>query len=206
MSIPPDKAPGIHGQRARLRRDALRRREELARAAARDHAARARDHGLALVRALAPADAVVAGYVPVRGELDIMPLLHALAERGHVVALPVVARREAPLVFRRWWPGMALRKADYGIPVPPDDAPEVEPDVVLAPLVAFDRKGHRLGYGGGYYDRTLADLRARKAQRGGRLITIGCAHAGQEVDAITVLDTDERLDWILTEKGAWRTE
>ena len=183
--------------RATLRRQALRRRQQLAEMA--EAGERLAAHGLALLRAMP--GAVVSGYVPVRGEIDVMPLLHALHAAGHALALPVVAAREAPLVFRRWQPGMALEKGAFGIPVPPATAPEVRPEVVLVPLVAFDAQGHRLGYGGGYYDRTLAALRAR-----GRVLAVGCAHAGQEVPRIPALDTDERLDLVLTEQGArWFT-
>ena len=183
--------------RATLRRQALRRRQQLAEMA--EAGERLAAHGLALLRAMP--GAVVSGYVPVRGEIDVMPLLHALHAAGHALALPVVAAREAPLVFRRWRPGMALEKGAFGIPVPPATAPEVRPEVVLVPLVAFDAQGHRLGYGGGYYDRTLAALRAQ-----GRVLAVGCAHAGQEVPHIPALDTDQRLDLVLTEQGArWFT-
>ena len=204
MSGPSDKAADIHAHRARLRRQALRRRERLAEAADAGAARRVMEEGLKLIASLAPAGAVVAGYVPVRGELDIMPLLRALVGRGHDVVLPVVARRDAPLVFRRWRPGMKLKAARFNIPAPPEEAPELTPDIVLTPLAAFDRVGHRLGYGGGYYDRTLADLRASRPAERGDVIAIGCAWAGQEIDCIPTLGTDERLDWILTEKGARR--
>jgi 5-formyltetrahydrofolate cyclo-ligase len=118
-----------------------------------------------------------------------------------VLALPVVERRGAPLVFRRWRPDMALKPGAYGIPAPPEDAPTLTPDIVLVPLVAFDRFGHRLGYGGGYYDRTLARLRAERPVQ-----AIGCAHAAQEVARIPAMATDARLDWLLTERGARRPE
>ena len=185
--------------RALLRQQALRRRQRLAEKAGAAAGERLVAQGLALLRAMA--GVVVGGYVPVRGEIDVMPLLRALHAAGYALALPVVAAREAPLVFRRWQPGMALEKGAFGIPVPPATAPEVWPEVVLVPLVAFDAQGHRLGYGGGYYDRTLAHLRAQ-----GDVLAVGCAHAGQEVPRIPCLPTDQPLDVILTERGArWFT-
>ncbi len=185
--------------RARLRRQALKARAEAARRGGMATAAGLREYGLALVESL-PGE-VVAGYVPVRHEADVMPLLRALHARGYTLALPVVARRNAPLVFRRWRPGMEMQPGAYGIPEPGEEAPVVEPDIVLAPLVAFDRFGHRLGYGGGYYDRTLAALRACRPVQ-----AIGCAHAAQEVARIPASATDARLDWLLTERGARRPE
>ena len=186
-----------------MRREALQARQKLSAQAGAEAAERARAYGLELIESLAPSG-VVAGYVPVRGELDIMPLLRALAERGYEVALPVVARKKAPLVFRRWRPEAALLEDAYGIPVPKENAPQLTPDIVLTPLAAFDRHGHRLGYGGGYYDRTLAHLRAQRAAQGGDVVAIGCASAGQELERIPTLGTDERLDWILTERGVRR--
>ena len=188
---------GIAAKRAQLRRQALARRARLATELGAEAAARLAEHGMALLRAMP--EAVVAGYVPVRGEIDVMPLLRALHAAGHTLALPVVARRDAPLVFRQWRPGVALEKGAFGIPVPPADAPELRPDVVLAPLAAFDARGHRLGYGGGYYDRTLASLRAQAP-----VLAAGCAYAGQEVPRIPHLPTDEPLDIILTERDIRR--
>ena len=185
--------------REHLRRQALRAREEAAHRGGAETAARLMERGLALLETLP--GKVVAGYVPVRHEVDVMPLLHALHARGYTLALPVVERREAPLLFRRWRPGEALERGAYGIPAPAADAPSITPDIVLVPLVAFDRFGHRLGYGGGYYDRTLARLRAM-----GPVQAVGCAHAAQEVARIPAVETDARLDWLLTEEGARRAE
>jgi 5-formyltetrahydrofolate cyclo-ligase len=104
-----------------------------------------------------------------------------------------------PLQFRRWSPGDPLRTVQWGIREPAEAAPVVEPDVLLVPLLAFDRGGHRLGYGGGYYDRTLRALRSRRP-----VTAVGLAFAEQEVDAVPHLDYDERLDWVLTPLGAIR--
>lgn len=138
----------------------------------------------------------VSAYHPIGTELDCLPLFAPLAAAGHVTCLPVVATRGGTLVFRRWAPGEPLIDGLGGIPVPPAEAPAVEPDALLVPLLAFDRAGYRLGYGGGYYDRTLTALRARKP-----VLAVGLAFAAQEVAAVPHLAYDARLDWVLTEDG-----
>ena len=134
---------------------------------------------------------IVAGYWPFGGEIDIRPLLLALVARGHGVALPATHGDDAPLSFHRWQPGAALERDARGTWRPAYDA--VVPDVVLVPLLAFDRAGRRLGYGAGFYDRTLAELHVR--------MTIGCAFAVQEVERVPVEAHDRRLDAIATEDG-----
>jgi 5-formyltetrahydrofolate cyclo-ligase len=146
-----------------------------------------------------PADAAVSGYWPIRTEIDLLPLLGQLAARGHRLALPVVAGEAQPLVFRRWREGDAMAEGPYGIREPLDGAPAVDPDVLLVPLLAFDRAGYRLGYGGGFYDRSLAGLRARKT-----VTAVGVAWAAQEVDAVPHDGRDQPLDWIVTEREAIR--
>jgi 5-formyltetrahydrofolate cyclo-ligase len=138
---------------------------------------------------------VVAGYWPIVTELDDRPLLARLDERGVICALPVVVSANAPLMFRRWRPLDDLEAGVLGTSHPPATAPEVVPDVVLAPLLAFDREGYRLGQGGGYYDRTLAFLRSR-----GVLTAVGVGFAAQRTDSVPRGANDERLDWILTEE------
>ena len=135
--------------------------------------------------------AVVAGFWPLAGEIDMTKLLLALAERGHVLALPVTTVRGSALVFRQWAAGQALRPGRFGTQHP--DGPELRPDMVLVPLLAFDRQGGRLGYGGGYYDRTLKLLPG--AAR------IGCGFAAQEVHAVPQGPDDQRLDAVATELG-----
>jgi 5-formyltetrahydrofolate cyclo-ligase len=137
------------------------------------------------------AGAVVAGFWPLAGEIDIRPLLHALAKRGHAVLLPVTPRRGLPLEFRRWQPGDAMAMGRFGTPVPTGAA--MVPTVLLVPLLAFDWQGHRLGYGAGYYDRTLAALPGAR--------TLGCAFAAQELDSVPVGPHDVRLDAVATERG-----
>ncbi len=134
--------------------------------------------------------AAVAGYWPVRDEADPRALMKALAARGHVIALPRI--EGAALLFGRWNDGDVLVDNHHAIAEPRADAPRVTPDIVLVPLLAFDLTGHRLGYGGGYYDRTLAALSAR---------AIGIAYAGQEVETLPHEPHDQALEAVLTENG-----
>ena len=133
----------------------------------------------------------VAGFWPMGREIDVRPLLHALHGRGHAVLLPETPPRGQPLVFRRWVPGGAMIAERFGT-WRPDGAVGV-PDLLLVPLLAFDRGCNRLGYGGGYYDRTIAGLPGVR--------TVGCAYAVQEVDAVPVLPHDAPLDAVATELG-----
>ena len=149
-----------------------------------------------LAAGLCPAGALVAGTWPMGEEADPRPLLAALAERGHPLALPMVTAKASPLRFRRWSPGEALEKGPHGTHQPLASAPEVTPDILLVPLLAFDPEGHRLGYGGGYYDRTLEGLRAAR-----KVLAIGLAFAAQQAEALPATAHDQRLDWIITENG-----
>jgi 5-formyltetrahydrofolate cyclo-ligase len=148
-----------------------------------------------------PAEAIVSGYWPLGEELDDRPLLETLNARGHLCVLPVVARRSAPLIFRQWRPGDAMQAGEFAILVPSAEAPAVEPDALIVPLLAFDAGGHRLGYGGGYFDRTLKALRARK-----KILAVGVAFAVQEMPHLPRGPEDEPLDWIVTELAARRIE
>jgi 5-formyltetrahydrofolate cyclo-ligase len=147
-----------------------------------------------------PRGAVVSGYWPLAGELDIRPLLHQIHEQGHPIGLPVVKAKAQPLVFRHWIPGAPLVQGSFKVMTPPEGAPEVEPDVLLVPLLAFDRAGYRLGYGGGFYDRTL-EKRRREAHSGHAILAIGIAFAAQETEDLPRGPFDQPLDWIVTE--AW---
>jgi 5-formyltetrahydrofolate cyclo-ligase len=140
---------------------------------------------------------VVAGYYPVRGEFDCLPLLAHLAASGWHTALPAVPAEDGPLEFRAWTPGTPLVSGKFRIPEPAADSLVVRPTVVLAPLLAFDAAGHRLGYGRGYYDRTIAQLRSI-----GAVAAIGLAFEEQEVSKVPAEQHDERLDWILSPSGA----
>lgn len=140
------------------------------------------------------APGLIAAYYPVRSEFDCMPLLRHVAAEGWILALPVIAG-VAPLQFREWTFGAPLEPGPFGIPEPAVGSFAV-PDVLLVPLLAFDLRGYRLGYGGGHYDRTLAAL------RGQGVTAIGLAFDTQEVAEVPVCPYDERLDWILTPSGA----
>ena len=139
-----------------------------------------------------PPAAIIAGYWPMGGEMDPRPLMLALASRGHRLALPVTPPRGQPLTFRFWAPGTALRAGPMGTSEP-GEGDECRPDILLVPLLAFDRAGRRLGYGGGYYDRTLTALAGAKA--------IGIAYAGQEMPQVPAGSQDFRLPLIATEAG-----
>jgi 5-formyltetrahydrofolate cyclo-ligase len=139
---------------------------------------------------------VVSGFHPFKSEIDVLPLLARLASEGWVTALPIVRAERQPLIFRQWAPGEPTVPGVWGIPMPAEEAPDVEPDVLLVPLLAFDRLGYRLGYGGGFYDRTLAHLRQKK-----QVTAIGIGYAGQEVSLVPRGGMDQRLDYVLTEAG-----
>jgi len=176
-----------------LRRMALARRDALPQDARNDAATAVA--ALPLPFPLQPG-AVVAGYYPVRSELDPLPLLNRCAAVGMRLALPRIAERDRPLVFAAWRPGDALARGAYGLSEPPAHAEALDPHIVLLPLVAFDRRGHRIGYGAGYYDRSLKLMRARHP-----VLTVGIGFAIQEVDAIPAAAHDETMDFVLTERG-----
>ncbi len=146
-----------------------------------------------------PAGRTVGVYWPFRGEPDLRPWMEAIARRGARLALPVVIRKGAPLVFRSWAPGEKLEKGVWNIPVPAG-GDDVEPDVVVSPLVGFDALGYRLGYGGGFYDRTLPTLGCGPTP-GLELTAIGLAFEAQRVPALPREANDVRLEVIVTEAG-----
>lgn len=176
-------------EKTALRESAKARRASLARDCP-DFAARI----AGFVDALAVAKGVVVSfYWPMGDEADPRALAHMLAARGHTLALPVVAVKKSPLHFRAWREGDALVVHPFGMHEPPESAARVTPDVLLVPLLAFDAKGTRLGYGGGFYDRTLYALAKKRA--------IGIAFAGQETDTLPCHAHDHPLDAVITEKG-----
>jgi 5-formyltetrahydrofolate cyclo-ligase len=138
---------------------------------------------------------IVSGFMPLKSEINPLPSLQKLAEAGARLALPAIAGRGKPLIMRAWEFGAPLDRGQWGIREPKADAPEVEPDIVLVPLLAFDRAGHRLGYGAGYYDMSIHRLRALKP-----VTAVGIAFAAQEVPKIPTTPRDERLDLVLTER------
>jgi 5-formyltetrahydrofolate cyclo-ligase len=133
--------------------------------------------------------------MPLNSEVSPLPLMKKLVEGGARLALPVIAGRGKPLIMRAWKFGAPLDRGQWGIREPTPDAAEVEPDIVLVPLLAFDRAGHRIGYGAGYYDMTITTLRARKT-----VTAIGIAFAAQEVAEVPATERDARLDLVLTER------
>jgi 5-formyltetrahydrofolate cyclo-ligase len=139
---------------------------------------------------------VVAGYSPIRSECDPVPLMRSLAAKGAQLALPVIDGKGKPLSFSEWRQGGHLVAGPFGILQPRPDAVSVEPDIMLVPLAAFDRKLRRIGYGAGYYDRTLAALRQQRRV----VVAVGIAFAAQEVAEIPADDHDEGLDLVLTER------
>ena len=148
--------------------------------------------------ALDDAPACVAGYLPIRTEIDPQPAMALIAARGATLALPVMSGPETALWFCCWTPGAPTQTGAFGVTIPLDDYP-VQPDAVIAPLLAFDRTGARLGYGGGFYDRTLAAIRAERP-----VLAVGLAYAAQEVEALPMEPTDQRLDMIVTEREVIR--
>jgi 5-formyltetrahydrofolate cyclo-ligase len=139
--------------------------------------------------------AVVSGFSPLKSEINPLPLLRTLADAGAKLALPVVAGRGKPLIMRAYAFGQELNSGVWGIREPKDDAPEVDPDILIVPLAAFDRRGNRIGYGAGYYDMTINRLRGRKS-----VTAVGIAYAAQEVSDVPVTERDARLDLVLTER------
>ena len=182
----------IQTEKERLRREAVARRDALppdARQAAAEAIA-ARKFPLAI----SPGE-IVSGFMPLKSEINPLPLMCKLAAQGARLALPAVAGRGKPLIMREWVFGEPLLAGVWSIREPKPQAAEVAPDILLVPLLAFDRAGHRIGYGAGYYDLTLAQLRARKP-----VIAAGLAFAAQEVPTVPATPRDARLDLVLTER------
>ena len=136
----------------------------------------------------------LSGYMPMRTEIDPLP---AMAAHQGPVCVPVIVGKGQPLRFREWSPGCAMVAGEFGAFIPADGA-WVEPDVLIVPLLSFDARGYRLGYGGGFYDRTLQALRAKRPT-----IAIGFAYSAQEVAEVPIDENDQRLDAIITENGLY---
>jgi len=185
-------AVSIEQAKADLRRDAAARRDalpaDMRKAAAEAIAARA------FPLPVAPG-AVVSGFMSMKSEINPLPLMQKLAGAGARLALPRIVGRGHPLSMRAWEIGAPLERGQWGIREPRSDAPEVDPDVLIVPLLVFDRAGYRLGFGAGYYDMTLTALRARKT-----ITAVGIAFAAQEVPAVPRTERDARLDLVLTER------
>ena len=182
----------IDAQKAIIRRDAVTRRDAIP-AAERAKAAEtiaAQPFPLTITPGT-----IVSGFSPLKTEINPLPLMRKLAAAGATLALPVVQGRGKPLIMRAFTFGDALASGQWGIREPKPDAAEVAPDILLVPLLAFDRNGQRIGYGAGYYDMTIARFRAMK-----QIVAVGIAYASQEVAEVPVTERDARLDLVLTER------
>lgn len=146
-----------------------------------------------IAAAIVPPGVVIGGYWPTKSEVDVRLFLSYFLNHGHVWALPVVQAPDKSVVFRQWRPGNLLVSGAYNILTPDETAPLVIPTILLVPMMGFDPQGYRLGQGGGYFDRTIADLRAHHSIR-----VIGIAFDCQEVESIPRQDHDERMDYIIT--------
>ncbi|HSF94046.1 MAG TPA: 5-formyltetrahydrofolate cyclo-ligase [Thermohalobaculum sp.] len=165
-------------------------------AAGRAMSLAARDHFLAA--RLHTGAEVISGFRPIRTEIDVTPLMEALHAAGHRLCVPVIEGQGLPLKFRAWSPDARMVEGAFGALVPASGE-WLEPQLLIAPLLAFDLAGWRLGYGGGFYDRTLQGLRARR-----RTLAVGFAYSAQQVDAVPRETTDQPLDAIVTEQGLIR--
>ena len=146
-------------------------------------------------RAFTPGARIVSGYCPIRTEIDVIPLMRALHAAGHQICVPMIEGPQRPLTFREWWPGVPMESGPFGAAVPVGTI-ELVPELLLVPLLSFDLHGWRLGYGGGFYDRTLERLRGQTRTR-----AYGFAYSAQQIDAVPTEPTDQRLDGIATEAG-----
>jgi 5-formyltetrahydrofolate cyclo-ligase len=176
-----------------MRRDAIVRREGLEPDVRAAFSGRLADEGLRLARLWQPQ--IVSAFHSLRGEPDTLPLLTRLADQGFATALPVVVGRGSSLIFRLWAPGDPTRAGAMSIREPLEEAPVVDPDLLFVPLACFDRCGHRIGYGAGYYDLTLARLRATKRRH-----AAGVAYGVGEVAAVPYETHDQPLDAVVTER------
>lgn len=176
---------GISTQKAELRR-AMRIRRATQDPALGQHLA-----ALVLASGLIPPHAVVGGFMPLQNEIDILPLLHGLHKSGHHLALPETPEKGQALLFRAWTPESKMLTGRFGTLYPQGDL--LNPDLLLVPLLAFDANGNRLGYGGGYYDRTIAALP--------NAFRLGCAYEAQQVEAVPTEPTDQPLHAVATEKA-----
>jgi 5-formyltetrahydrofolate cyclo-ligase len=183
----------IAEEKAIIRRDAMTRRNalpaDLRAQAAETIAARTFPLPVSL-------GTIVSGFMPLKSEINPLPLLRKLAAEGARLALPAIEGRGKPLIMRAFAFGDALDTGQWGIREPKPDASEIAPDIMLVPLLAFDRAGRRIGYGAGYYDMTIAKARAMKP-----VIAAGIAFAVQEIEQVPVTPRDARLDLVLTERG-----
>ncbi len=189
----PPASSSLAQDKTRLRHDARQRRGELARAESPASAGEKAASNL-LAAVAFPPGSIVSAFWPMGDEIDCRPLIHRLHRAGCQIGLPVVVAKGEPLVFRRWTAQTRFIPGGFNTEIPAEDEPEVVPERLIVPLLAFDHLGYRLGYGGGFYDRTLAKLR-----RLGPVTAIGFAYAGQEMPSVPRGAYDQALDWLATE-------
>ena len=187
----PDLTPN-QIEKAELRAAALAKREAMPAQQRADAASAiaARDFPVPVAKG-----AIVSGFSPMKSEINPIPLMRKLFDAGAQLALPVIVGRGKPLIMRAWKFGDPFKAGQWGIREPVAEAPEVYPDILIVPLAAFDRRGHRIGFGAGYYDMTIAALRAKK-----KVTAVGIAFSVQEIERVPSTDRDARLDFMLTER------
>jgi 5-formyltetrahydrofolate cyclo-ligase len=178
--------------KAQLREQAFARRDALP---AGERAAAAETIAARAFPVTVTTGMIVSGFSPMKTEINPLPLMRKAVQLGARLALPAIAGRGKPLIMRAYAFGDELARGQWGIREPKADAPEVAPDILVVPLAAFDRSGHRIGYGAGYYDMTINALRAKK-----RVIAVGIAFAAQEITSVPATERDARLDFVLTER------
>ena len=185
-------AEAVSDQKAALRAAALALRDALP-AGVRQAAAEA-IAGRTFPLAIKPG-VIVSGFMPLKSEINPLPLMRKLADAGAQLALPAIDGRGKPLIMRAWRFGDPFKAGQWGIREPVPEAPEVAPDILIVPLACFNRAGHRIGYGAGYYDMTINALRAKK-----QVVAVGIAFAAQEIPQVPATERDARLDLVLTER------
>ncbi len=186
-------AKSVADQKRELREAAIARRDLMP---PDDRVRAARKIAASPLPVAVPKGTIVSGFSPINTEFNPIPLMRRLFDAGARLALPKVMGRGKPLSLRAWSFGEPLVSGVWGIREPGPEAPEVAPDILLVPFAAFDRAGYRIGYGAGYYDMTLAALRAKK-----KIVALGLGFAAQEVEKVPVEAHDQKLDFILTEAG-----
>jgi 5-formyltetrahydrofolate cyclo-ligase len=192
--LPPpseDPAEQKRALKAQLRSDALSRRDAIP---AEERAAAAEVIAERPLPVRIGPGMVVSGFMPIQSEINPLPLLRRCDDAGAQLALPAIAGRGKPLTMRAWQVGEPLVRGQWGIREPSPDRGTVLPDILLVPLAAFDRRGHRVGYGAGYFDLTIASLRAQKV-----VLAVGIGFAQQEVASVPDLPHDQSLDFVLTQ-------
>lgn len=195
LGVDPDQARDVARWRRAERLRLIRVREDLGQTGREQVSRRIAEHlGKVLAARVLGRGAVLSGYWPIKGEPDLRPLLTELHRAGVVIALPIVETRAEPLVFRRWTPETRMARGHWNIPVPPPEAETLTPDITIAPCLGWDGDCYRLGWGGGYFDRTLAAL-------GRRPYGIGIALAAARLPTIYPQPHDVPLDMIVTEEG-----